>query len=234
MMGRQRQGGMTRPKSTGKTTRQDAASTLLPNVEAASCRFPAASSYRENRGMTLLGTLAYVAILAVLINLSMSVFVSASRLSALSTAALERLNTVDEVRVSFTRTVREARGVSPGVGVYKSGPTQLVLDMPLRPEDGGTARYAVFAQLKSPTQLSRLEVIEKDGALSPGNFSTYALPVEAVRFEYDAQDPERARLVTFDLDVENAGKNANKPPVTYRFLASPRGKGALAIGGETS
>lgn len=173
-------------------------------------------------GLSLLEMLGYVAIITVVINLSLSVFLSASRLSAVGTVALDRLTMVEYLNAEFRRTVREAGAVVPDVGAFETGPEHVVLAMPPRPGQSETARYVVFGEIGREKRLSRLEIIEKHGEYTTEAYSTYALPVESLRFEYDRDDPTRARLVTLEVDALNARKEIRKPPVTYRFVGALR------------
>ena len=187
-----------------------------------------------NAGMVLIEALAYVAILAIVVNVTMSVFVSASRLSLLGTTALDRLTMVEHIREGYARTVREAQGVVSVVGAYRTGGDRLVLEMPRSPEHADARRYVVFGFITSTSCLGRLEIIEKDGQYSAAAYSTYALPVSALRFGYDTPDPEQARLMSLEVDVLDARTKAylrkgpslpklkTKAPVTYRFVANPR------------
>ena len=175
----------------------------------------------NDAGMSLLETLGYVAVLAVLVNLTLTLFIGASRLSILGTTALDRLRMVEDVREGFSETVREARRVVSGVGAYETGPGQLVLELPPDASDGDARRYAVLGHITSALCLGRLEVVERGGVCEASSYSTYALPIAGVRFEYDSEHLERVRLVTLQLDAQNAAKT--KAPATYRFQASLRG-----------
>jgi len=176
----------------------------------------------RNAGTSLLEMLVYIPILAVVVNLSLSVFLGASRLSALGSTAMDRMTTVTEVQQKFTRTVREAEAVAPGVGTYRTGPAQLVLEMPPSPDHPDARRYVVFGHITSTKRLGRLEIFEKDGQFTSDAYSRYAFPTRNLRFRYDNDDPAAARLVTLEVDVENARKSKAKPPVTYRFVAALR------------
>jgi len=184
----------------------------------------------NDAGMSLLEMMGYMAVLAVLVNLTLTLFIGASRLSVLGTTALDRLRTVEDVREGFTETVREARRVVPGVGVYKTGPGQLVLELPREASDGDTRRYAVLGHITSALCLGRIEVLERGGVCEADSYSTYALPIAGVRFEYDSEHLERVRLVTLQLDAQNAAKT--KAPATYRFQASLRASSSVAARGE--
>ncbi len=173
---------------------------------------------RSHAGTTLLECLAYIAVFCVVVNLCVSAFVSTARLSAFQTTALDRMREVEDVREAFTRAVRSACAVAPGVGAYTSGANQLVLEMPS--SDAAVKRYTVFGMFGAKSRLARLDIVSKDGELDASAYVTYALPVKALRFECDSG---HARSVQCELDVPNAAKKKTKPPVTYRFLAAFRG-----------
>jgi hypothetical protein len=179
---------------------------------------------RPDAGMLLLETMVYIGVLAVILNVALSIFISASRLSLMGTTALDRLCMVEEVRQVFSRGAHEAQAVAPGIGAYKTGPDQVVFELPSDHAAEGERRYVVFGRIISPARLSRMEIVEKDGQFSLAACSTYALPVSALQFGFPGDDPGRARLVSVELDVPNAGKTKPKPPVTYRFLAALRGR----------
>ena len=151
---------------------------------------------KRSSGIMLLELMVSVVVIAIVINLSLSIFVSISRLSALETKALDRLRAVDEVREAFTRTVREAAAVVPGVGAYKTGDGHLVLAMP--PSPGEEARYVVLGPIKSPNKMSRLEVSKHGDQYVSEAYQTYALPAESFRFSYDKPDAQELGLAACD------------------------------------
>ena len=185
---------------------------------------PRQTVVHNTAGMSLLECLAYVAIFAVVINLSMSAFVSASRLSSTATAGLNRLAVTDDLREGISRALREARGVAAGVGSYRTGQDTLVVELPLLPDKPIAHRYAVLGRIISKNRLTHMEVAEIDGSYTITWCSTYALPVSAIRFGYDNADPLRARLISIEMDVDNVHKG--KPPVSHRFSAALRSRAA--------
>jgi len=183
--------------------------------------------------MSLIEMLGYVAVLAVLVNLTLTLFIGASRLSVLGTAALDRLRMVEDLREGFTETVREARRVAPGVGAYRTGPGQLVVELPpLETTDAPARRYAILGHITSSLCLGRLELVERDGAFETVSYSTYALPLAGIRFEHDADHLDSVRLVTLHIDAKNAAKTNES--VAYRIQASLRASGHGAERGEAS
>jgi hypothetical protein len=188
-------------------------------------RHPAGS----DAGMLLLECLMYVAILAIVVNLVASVFVSATRLSAVGTAALDRVNAVDDVREAFTRAVREAEAVVPGAGAFATGPNQLVLRMPLGAHKDAHARYVVLGCIDPAPGFKSLEITEKNGQYAPEAYTVCSLPVQSLRFDYGAGPPERARLISLDVVAANARKD--KDPTTYRLTGALRSTERRSEGG---
>lgn len=176
---------------------------------------------KANSGMSLIECLAYVALFTIIINVSMSTFISATQLSTMGSRGLDRLNMADELRDSVVRLIREAGNVADGAGMYRTGPDTLVLAMPAL---SGTHRYTVLGLVGPKNRFSRIEVSETDGAYEVTHFSHYALPVAAVRFGFDDADPLKARLVSVDASLVNTHRG--KPPIPYRFCASLRSRTA--------
>jgi len=178
---------------------------------------------RTTAGMSLFECLVYVAILGVVINLSMSIFMSSSRMSTLATVALDRVNMTEDVRHAFTRAVHEAEGVASEAGSYKTGPEQLVLAYPPTPESDGWRRYVVFGRIAPSAGLGRLDILEKAGEVVIDGLVKYPLPVSKLDLSYDADSPDAARLVTLQVDVQMGSSRDVRPPKTHRFAASLRG-----------
>jgi hypothetical protein len=172
--------------------------------------------------MTLLECMCSVAVLAVLVSVLSQTFISTSRLSAASNRALDRVGQAAEIRDAFTAAVREAGRVADGVLEFKTGGDCLVLELP--PAPGGAARrYAVLRRLETG-KFVRLNVEESDGAFKATYLKTYALRTMALRFTAAAD----ARLVSMEMDVQNAAQSPNRPPVVYRYSATMRSM----LGGE--
>jgi len=167
--------------------------------------------------------LLYVAVLAMGVNLCMALFVTGSRLSAVTTQQLDRMNGLAEVQQEFREAVRHAEGVVPHLGSYKSNAGQLILRCP--PQDNA-AHYIVLGTLRDADRLSRFELSEENGVLKAEKFSTFALPVTALAFEWNMSG-----LVQMDLRIKKDAGERDKNPITHRAIAALRG---MAHAGEGS
>lgn len=174
------------------------------------------------RGYTLLEILLYVAVFAMGVNLCMALFVTGSRLSAVTTQQLDRMNRLSEVQQEFREAVRRAEAVVPRVGSYTSNAGQLILRCP--PQDNAP-RYIVLGTLRDADRLSRFELSEDNGALKAEKFSTYALPVAALAFECSPSG-----LVQMDLRIKKDAGERDKNPITHRAIAALRGVAHAAEG----
>ncbi len=184
-------------------------------------------------GMSLLEILAYIAILTVIVNLAAGVFVSSTRLSALSTVALANLDTLEDIRRDFTDTVRASSGVCEQIGSYHSGDGQLVLRLPARHGQKEVHRYAVFGRLDDKPRLYHLVLADKgENGLALERAATYRRDFSTVRFSYGtARDLTQARLVSLTLepargrrygDIKRDVEIIRRPPTVYRYSAAIR------------
>ena len=171
--------------------------------------------------MTLIEVLGYVAVIAVVINLATSVFIRSSRLAALGTGALDRVNAVEDIRDGFIAAVRGSSGVSAGIGDHRSGSDRVVLTMPQRSGEDAVRRYIVFGPLRSDSRLSKLAVIEQDGKLSAESFVTYPQDLDSIRFSYDTVDSSESRLVMMDIETKRTVDRGRKR-APCRFAAAMR------------
>jgi len=172
-------------------------------------------------GMTLLEVLGYIAVIAVVINLATSVFISSSRLAAMGTGALDRVNAVEEIRDEFTAAVRCSSGISAGIGEHRSGSDRAVLTMPQLADEDDVRRYVVFGPLISDSRLSKLVVVERDGSLSTESFATYRQDLDSIRFSYETEDLREAKLVVMDIETKRT-VDRGKKRAPYRFIAAMR------------
>jgi len=176
-------------------------------------------------GMTLLEVLGCVAILAIVINLAASVFITSTRLSALGTSALDKMCAVEDIRSEFVGAVRTSSGVCSGVAKYRSGTDQLVLQIAPPGDQKGDKRYVVFGPIGSDSRLDKLVILERDGKQSAERFVTYPLDLDSIQFKYDSDVPDRAHLVSLEISVRNDG-NKHKTGRLHRFSAAMRGVSA--------
>ena len=185
---------------------------------------PGYAGVRRECGMTLLEMLAYVAVLGILLNIAAGALMMCSRLSVKGTTAVDRANAIEEVRTEFTETVRAASAVRAGVCDYRTGPDQVVLEMPPGPDEPQARHYTVLGFLGTESRMSRLRIKEQDGNFSAEGLDTYRLPIESLKLSYDASEPANAHLVTIEVDVKD-DRPIRGEPVLHRFSAAPRGIG---------
>ncbi|MFO7973999.1 MAG: hypothetical protein R6V12_05125 [Candidatus Hydrogenedentota bacterium] len=104
-------------------------------------------SYEDRRhgqsGITLVHMLAYITILAVVINLGATLFVAVLRMHDAGANALENSQTVRHIETDVREVVSEAVAVRPALGDYATSEGAVVLELP-PDEESGNARYAVL------------------------------------------------------------------------------------------
>jgi hypothetical protein len=132
------------------------------------------------RGMSLLEMLGYVAVLAVLFNVAAGAFLACSRLSAKGTTALDRSEAVEEIRAEFTEAVRGGSRIVPGVCSFRTGPEQVVLEMPSNHEEPNVKRYTVLGFLGKEARVSRMRISERYGNAPAEPIDTASVPAELV------------------------------------------------------
>ena len=160
------------------------------------------SFQRGNRGTTLLEVLVYVSVVVVCINLAAGSFMSVVRLNTVGGKTLDRALAFDALAGDFSRVMREAARVAPGIGPYRSGEQQLVLERPTLEE--GKPSYTVLtvhepAGPDEPVKLSKVTLAEQEGELEILRAGMYSVEAHRIGFAYDASAPERARLVTMEV-----------------------------------
>ncbi len=172
--------------------------------------------------MTLLECLCALAVMTILISVLSQTFISTTRLSAASNKALDRIRQAAEIRDAFTAAVCEAGRVADGVQEYRTGGDCLVLELPPAP-DPAVRRYAVLRRLDTG-KFARVDIEERDGAFTTTYLKTYALWTTAVRFTAGKE----SRLVSMEMELQNAAGSPNRPNVTHSFSATMRS----ILGGE--
>jgi hypothetical protein len=190
---------------------------------------PRLSPVRE-RGASLIEMIAYIAIFAVMVNLCLGVFIKSSRMSALGTGILDRMQALREIRQEFTESVMLADAVVPAIGDYRTGADLLVLRT-----NGmeGAARYVVFGRLDDARRLSRLVLAKTDTGLEVERLRTFPLDLDVVTFAYDSEAPEQARLVSLHVDILDAsGKGTAPAGQTFRGAVRARGSAPESEGGQ--
>jgi hypothetical protein len=98
----------------------------------------------------------YIAILGIVANVLGTVFVAHSRMSALNSLALDRLNGAAAVERAFLEDVRGAEAI-----VEQRGPAELVLGLPA--DAAGAPRYRVLDIVPDSGLYRRADYVEHDG-----------------------------------------------------------------------
>jgi len=175
--------------------------------------------------MTLLEVLGCIAILAVVINLAAGVFITSTRLSVLGTSVLDKMWAVEDIRSEFVGAVRASSAVCVGVGKYRSGTDQIVLEMAPLGNQKGVKRYVVFGPIGSDSRLDKLVILETDGKHTAEKFVTYPVELESIQFRYDSDVPHKAHLVSLEIAACNNGSKQSTP-MLHRFTGAMRGVSA--------
>jgi hypothetical protein len=167
------------------------------------------SKRASNAGITLLDTLAYVVIAAILINLCLVAFLNSSRLSAVGTMALDRMNGIRQIEQAFSESVRASAGQVEQVGDFVSGPDTLAM------ATADPSRFVVFTQVDETPRLSRLELVRNGDMYDVDRAFAYPVDLKLIEFKMDSG----SIALEIQLDREQAD---NRVGVTHRFLATPR------------
>lgn len=173
---------------------------------------------RNNAGYSLLELLAYVFILGIIVNLSVSLLLTTKRLTDVGELAFDRIRTVEEIGREFRSAVRASSMVVAELNATQSDGSHLVLA-----QFGlNGPRYVVFRMSEDGEFLSIEEYAKPDGEFVLEKLKTLALTGTAVRFEYTAAEPAAARTVRLVVDIDNEGTR-NTVPAENVFVASLRG-----------
>ncbi|MEK7793750.1 MAG: hypothetical protein AAB353_04430 [Candidatus Hydrogenedentota bacterium] len=162
----------------------------------------------RTRGYALLEMLGYIALFAVLVNLSMSFFIRAGRLSERSHLVLDRMDRVRDIETAFREITDGARGIAAAAGSLHSDEHRLVL----RDEDDV---YRVMGELSKPGMLSVATVRLKGDETEILKLTTLSQPLKSWRFDYGA---DRA-CVTLTAEIDTAG-TVNSLPSVNTFTAA--------------
>ena len=171
-----------------------------------------------NSGMSLLEVLGCIAVLGIIINLALSLFLDASRLNVLGTEALDKLRQTEEIRREFQEAVRECISVCEQAGSYKTGEDQLVLRAHPDAINGEEERYVILHTVQSPKRLRKIVLVKKNGILEGASVVTYPLEVDLARFTIDKQN-----LVSMDITLKRNSDRSKREPTIHRFTSFMRG-----------
>ncbi len=156
-------------------------------------------SYQRRRhgqlGITLVHMLAYVAILAVVINLGATLFVAVLRMHDAGSGALEKSRTVRHIESEIRAVASEAVAVRAGIGEYDTSENAVVLELPPDTENG-SARYAVFQRIADGEDfvLRRLAFEQTPQGLDLTYMKTYPPKLSTLELIYWGE-PASARSV---------------------------------------
>ena len=148
---------------------------------------------RRNEGYTLLEMIAYIGLMAVVINLAAGAFLNQHRLNIAGVEALDRVREMDRLSGDVRGLIRQAEAVLPEGAGWTTSEEALVLALPPQGEDGD--RIAVLGLL-GPEDRFGWVIFEGETVIRAGG---YRLDFEEARFTFDAGDPVSARRVTLEL-----------------------------------
>ena len=172
-------------------------------------------------GYTLLELLGYLTVFTVLVNLSINLYVSTSRLTVAGIETLERLDQIERLGRRFTRVVHGAEAiVGEGAG-YRTGPDLLVLRLGRSLALPNTKHYSIFGNIRGDGQITQINAVEIDGEVSIEYMMTEPLQVESIRFRYERGKGLKP-LVRLEVEVDNTGAR-NTIPELNTFMAALAG-----------
>ena len=173
---------------------------------------------RAAAGMTLLELMGYLAVLAIGINLCVSLMFQGWRLSALHAQALDRMNSVTTIEEAFRKAVRASDMVVPGFDDFRTGEEAVVF----RGHDAdGAVVHTVFSRLgeAEDLRLSKVVLSGTEADYDIEKMTTYSLPLGLLSFSREG----RGVSMTLTLALKE-GERAGKG-MAHRFVATPRGGG---------
>ena len=130
--------------------------------------------------------------------------------------AFERIRAAEQLRREFGQAVGRGVAVAPGVGDYRTGADTLVLALPEQ-------RYIVLGLEPESKRCFRMDLLASGDGFEARRFTSFSLPLAALRFEYDVGEPGGARLVTLYGEVAGDGVEQPARPWTVHCTAALRG-----------
>ncbi len=175
-------------------------------------------------GVTLVHMLAYVAVLAVVINLGATLFVAVLRMHDAGTAALDESLTLRAMESELRETVSEGVSLLPVLGEFATSESAVALALPPDAQSGG-ARYAVLQRLAGDGgfRIRRMGFQETPEGLTLTFMKTYRPVFSALEFEYRG-DAATARGVGLRFSLKT-GKNSQRPPREHGLRMALGGMG---------
>lgn len=172
--------------------------------------------HREySRGFSLFEILVCIAVFSITIALCSKLFLTTSRLSTYSIAAVDRVNEVCEVQRLLLDTIRSASAVADSAGSYQTNDNVLVLKMN---GWGEPSRYRVLGMLDGRNRLNLMELVESDSVLQPTKYITCRLPLETLHFNAD----QSARCVTVGMTLSSPNLRRTQAGAKHRLVAALR------------
>lgn len=182
-----------------------------------------------DRGYSLIELLAYAFVLAIVVNMSVTLFLNAKRLSVLGEMVFERMSGVNEMGREFTGAVMQSDAILDELNSIVTDEECLILSQPAIPFSGAGGppveagrRYIVFRVVDEGRHLRREAYVQDGDGLSLEKLKTFRLPIAGLRFEYASDRPEESRTVRLHLHIDNEG-TPNTTPSENLFVASLRG-----------
>lgn len=172
----------------------------------------------DDTGYTLIELLVYAFVLAIIVNMSVTLFLSAKRLSFVGELAFERIIGVHEIGREFTDAVMQSDAIMHELNTIVTDEDCLILS---QPTEAGR-RYVVFRAVDEGRYLRAEEYVDDGAGLSLEKLKTFRLPLAGLRFEYGSEQPEQSRTVRLHLHIDNEG-TPNTTPSENLFVASMRG-----------
>jgi hypothetical protein len=181
----------------------------------------------ECRGATIVEVVAYLAVLAVIMNFCAMIFVHTLRMASVGEKALDTIRAVQTIRADFTSSVREASHIAPAAGEYVTGESRIVLAMPRTEESPGAERFVVFSSL-GEGKLVKATIAEEDGEIHLIGIVTYPATFERIHFVLGGMELARAKTATLELQTLRSGPQADEidPIVVVAALRAPGGNGS--------
>ncbi len=167
----------------------------------------------NNHGYTLLELLAYVAILAVFLNITAGLYLSTNRLMARSDLAIDRASGIAEIETAFREAVASANAVADAAGPLRPGESLLVLRRASAAEE-----WIALGAVTSPERFSVATYAVVNGTPEMISLKTFSQPVLRSQFTVDASSP----LVRLSVGIESKGTtNTVSPENTFVAALRP-------------
>ena len=164
-------------------------------------------------GYTLLELLAYVAILAVFLNITAGLYLSTNRLMVRSDLAIDRASGIAEIETAFREAVASASTIADAVGPLRSDESLLILR-----RASITEEWIALGAITSPNRFSVATYALVNGAPEMTSLKTFSQPILRSKFIADASSP----LLRLAIGIESKGTtNTVSPENTFMAALHP-------------